>query len=158
MYDRYREACFSQKIFANGLNMGLPLQREQRSFIKYLLVEKCKPCEIYRRMYDLYREAYFSQRNLHKWVKHRFATTILIQKDSPWSGKTLTLQQKKKLWVQQSVKKVMLTIIWDIKRPITFDLLEKIRTANSASFCQPLRQNSPYLLNDPSLYIFVILL
>ena len=30
--------------------MGWPLQIEQRSFIKYLLAEKCKPCEIYRNL------------------------------------------------------------------------------------------------------------
>ena len=40
--------------------MGLPLQIEQRSVIKYLLAEKCDPCEIYRGMCDVYREACFS--------------------------------------------------------------------------------------------------
>ena len=64
-----------KNIFTNGLNMGWPLQIEQRSFIKYLLAEKSKPCEIYRRMYDLYREAYFSQKYLYKWAKHGLATT-----------------------------------------------------------------------------------
>ena len=62
MYDLYRKTCFSQKMFINGLNMGLPLLIEQRSFIKYLLAVKYKPCEIYRRMYDLYREACFSKK------------------------------------------------------------------------------------------------
>ena len=33
---------------------------EQRTVIKVLLAEKCKPCEIYRRMYDVYGEAGFS--------------------------------------------------------------------------------------------------
>ena len=33
---------------------------EQRSAIKFLLAEKCKACEIYRRMYDVNGEAYFS--------------------------------------------------------------------------------------------------
>ena len=54
--------------------MGLPLQIEQRSFIKYLLAEKCKLCEIYRRMCEGYREACFSQKKLYKWDKHGFAT------------------------------------------------------------------------------------
>ena len=45
------------KMFINELNMGLSLQIEQRSVIKYLLAEKCKPCEIYRRMCDVYVEA-----------------------------------------------------------------------------------------------------
>ena len=30
---------------------------EQRSVMKFLLAEKYKPCEIYRRMYDVYGEA-----------------------------------------------------------------------------------------------------
>ena len=51
-----------KKMFTNRRNMGLSLQIEQRSFIIYLLAEKCKPCEIYRRMFDVYREAYFSQK------------------------------------------------------------------------------------------------
>ena len=34
---------------------------EQTSVVIFLAVEKCKPSEIYRRMYDVYREACFSQ-------------------------------------------------------------------------------------------------
>ena len=33
---------------------------EQKSFIKCLHAEKCKPSEIYRKMSDVYGEAYFS--------------------------------------------------------------------------------------------------
>ena len=35
---------------------------EQRSVIKLLMVEKCKPCEIYRRMCDAFGEICFSQK------------------------------------------------------------------------------------------------
>ena len=35
---------------------------EQRSLIKFLLAEKCKPREIYRRICDVYGEACFSQK------------------------------------------------------------------------------------------------
>ena len=35
---------------------------EQRIGIKVLIYEKYKPCEIYRRMSDVYGEAYFSQK------------------------------------------------------------------------------------------------
>ena len=35
---------------------------EQMSFIKYLVVAKCKSCEIYRRMCDVYEEAYSPNR------------------------------------------------------------------------------------------------
>ena len=37
---------------------------EQRSVIKFLVVVKCKPCEIYRRMCDVYREAGLSQKKV----------------------------------------------------------------------------------------------
>ena len=47
------------------------------------------------------------------------------------------------------VKSVMLTVLWDTKRSINHDFLEKGSTANSDLFCQLLRQNSPDLLNDP---------
>ena len=33
---------------------------------------------------------------------------------------------KKKFWVQQTVK-VMLTVFWDIKGPMTLDLFEKVQ-------------------------------
>ena len=50
----------------------MPIFIEQSSGIKFLVAEKCKPCGIYRKMCDVYREAYFSQQNIYKWVKHGF--------------------------------------------------------------------------------------
>ena len=41
---------------------------EQRSVIQFLLAEKCKPCEINRRMY-MYKEACFSENKVYKWAK-----------------------------------------------------------------------------------------
>ena len=38
------------------------------------------------------------------------------------------------------------------KRPITVDFLEKGATVNSASYCQLLGENSPYLLNGSYIY------
>ena len=37
---------------------------EQRSVIKSLVSEKCKPCEIYGRIYDVYRATCFSKKYL----------------------------------------------------------------------------------------------
>ena len=56
---------------------------EQRPVIKYLADEKCKSCEIYRRMCDAYGEEYFRNENVYKWVKYGFATTNMIWKNSP---------------------------------------------------------------------------
>ena len=56
---------------------------EQRSVIKFLLTEKCKPCEIYKKMCDGYKEACFSQdKNLYKLAKCEFGTTSLSLKDN----------------------------------------------------------------------------
>ena len=35
---------------------------EQRSVILFLVAEKCKQCEIYRRMYDVCGKAYFNKK------------------------------------------------------------------------------------------------
>ena len=45
---------------------------------------------------------------------------------------------KKKFWVQQLVKKVILTVFRDMKGPITINFPEKGTTVNSASYYQPL--------------------
>ena len=60
---------------------------EQRSVIRFMLAEKCKSCEIYRRMSDVYGETLFSQRNIQKCVKQGFATKSLSQKHSSRSEK-----------------------------------------------------------------------
>ena len=39
---------------------------EQKTVIEFLMAEKSKLCEIYRRMCDKYREACFNQKNLYK--------------------------------------------------------------------------------------------
>ena len=57
---------------------------EHRSAIKVLVVKKCKPRGIYRRMCDMYGEAYFSQKNVYKWVQHQFATTKSKRQSMEW--------------------------------------------------------------------------
>ena len=41
---------------------------QQRSIMKFLVADKYKPCEIYRRMYYVYGEACFSKINVYKVV------------------------------------------------------------------------------------------
>ena len=81
----------SQKIFLLRLFKIVANQTgcsrfEQRSFIKFLVAEKCKPCKIYRTMGDVYGEANFCQK-VYKYLqsKHGLANMTLNQKDSPWS-------------------------------------------------------------------------
>ena len=59
---------------------------EQRFAMKFLIAEKCKLCEIYKRIYDVYEKTCFSTKNIHKWAKHGFVTMSLSRKDSIQSG------------------------------------------------------------------------
>ena len=56
---------------------------EQKSIIKFVLTENCKPYEIYRRICDVYGEICFSQKNVYRWAKDGFAITCLSRKDRP---------------------------------------------------------------------------
>ena len=55
--------CF--EAIQNGEKSEFP-RPQQRSVINSEVVEKCKPYEIYRGMYDVHRKAYFSFKNLCK--------------------------------------------------------------------------------------------
>ena len=46
----------------------------------------------------------------------------------------------------------MVIVVCEMKGPITIDLLKKGAGINSASYCQLLMQNSPYLLNGPRIF------
>ena len=87
-------------------------------------------------MCDVYREASFDPKSVYKWDKHGVATSSLSRKGSQWSRKHMNSQVKKKFWEQQLVKKVMLTVIWNKKGPITIDFREKAATVNSTFYCQ----------------------
>ena len=45
-------------------------------------------------MYDVYREAYFSLKNMYKWAKYVFVILSLSWKESPWNGNTLSGKEK----------------------------------------------------------------
>ena len=86
---------------------------------------------------------------------HRATINSVIKRQSMEWKYTDSLR-KKKFWVQQSVKKVILTVFWDIKGFITIDFFEKVRLQTLL----PINnfsggQNSLYLLNDPSVYVYI---
>ena len=127
---------------------------EQRSVIKFLMAERCKVCEIYRRMCDVNWGACFSQKiitNGLTWVCH-FKPESKKRKSIEW--KHIGSSEKNKSWVPLSAKKVMLTIFWDMKGPIIIDFFEKGATVNSAFYRQFFRQSLLYLLHDLCIYIW----
>ena len=78
---------------------------EQRSVMKFLVVKKRKPCEIYRRICDVYGEGI-----VYNWTKNG---SVLKRQSMKWKH-TYSLV-KKKFWAQWPVKKVMLTVLISLK-------------------------------------------
>ena len=62
---------------------------------------------------------------------------------------------KKKFQAQLPVKKLMLTVFEGMKGSINSDLLEKVAIVNNASYCQFLWLNSPTLLNEFSVRVYI---
>ena len=77
---------------------------EQRSVIKFSVAEKCKLCEIYWRMCDAYREAYFSQKRFRNCLnmglpQRTWSENALVKKKFHY---WMTLEQKKNFSYQNS--------------------------------------------------------
>ena len=64
---------------------------DQKSVTKFLLAEKCKLFEIYRKFTMCTEKHVFVKKNVYEWAKQRFTTMSLNRKGCPWSGNTLTL-------------------------------------------------------------------
>ena len=93
-------------------------------------------------MSDVYGEAYFVEiiftngwlRWLRAWVEN-----------TDYRLETYLPPVKKKFLEQRSVKKVILTVFWNMKEPITLDFLEKkVATINKAFYCLFLRTPLPH--------------
>ena len=98
----------AKKIFLRLFKIvGNQTVLEQRSVIKFWMA-KCKPCEIYR-ICNVYRKAFFSKKE--KIFTNRLNLDLLR-----WARTETHSPIKKMFQVQQSVKKVMLTIFRGIKR------------------------------------------
>ena len=98
----------------------------------------------------------FSNKKLYKYIKHVFSTTRLRWKDSI-ECKHTDSPVKKRFLVQQSVKKVMPTVFWKIKRFMTIDFIKKRVIVNSDSSCQLYRQYFTLFIEWPlSIDIFKV--
>ena len=127
---------------------------KQRFIIKPLITEKCKLCEIYRRMCNIYGESCFS-------IKKKFTNELkIVLPLQAWVEKTAHKVEthwffiKEEVRVQWSIKNVMSIVFCDLKVLIIIDFLGKGVTVNNALYW--LRQNSPYLLNDLGVYVYDI--
>ena len=134
---------FILRLFKMVANQTDSFWIEQIFVTTFLVAEKCKSGKIYSRMYYVYGKACFSQ----KVFTSRLNMVCHFMPDLKrqfMERKHTDSPLKKIFHVQQSVKKVMLTVFLDMRDPITIDFLEKGETVNSASYCWLLRQKSPY--------------
>ena len=104
--------------------------------MKFLMAEKCKLCEIGRKTCYVYEEACFSQMG-YLWICHY--EPVLKRPSIEW--KHTVSPVKKMSQAQLSIKKVMLTVLWDTKKLIIHYFPEKVAIVNNAPYFQPIRQN-----------------
>ena len=72
---------FALKRFKVEANQPECSRLEQRSIINVLVAEKCKPCEIYRRMCNVYGEVRFNNfTNSHFLLNHRSISWIFLRR------------------------------------------------------------------------------
>ena len=76
IYFNFVEKYFQAML--NGIKSVYSTQK-QRSVIKFLVAEKCKPCEIYRRMCDAYGEACFSHKKITNEIKMSLLLWVIRQ-------------------------------------------------------------------------------
>ena len=111
--------------------------------------EKWKKGEFYRRMCNVLGEPCLSKISFIKttetWVCHNKPES----KRYSMKCKRADSLVNKKFLDHRTLKRVLLTVLWDMNGLITFDLFEKGATVNSASYYQLLRKKSPYLLKWP---------
>ena len=132
----YAKICFDS--IKNGERSECS-KLEQRSVIKFLLAEKCKPYEFTEECV-MFGETCFS--------KNIFTNRLNMYLSPQVWVKDIDSLVKKKFRIYWSLKKVILTVFWNMKRVIAIDFLEK-RCNCKRRFLLPLiRQNSSYLLNN----------
>ena len=119
---------------------------EQKSVIKYF-IEKCKPCEIYRKMDDVYKETCFSQKkNLYKKAKYKFSSNLILsQKNNQQSESTLSNKEKVPGTTVSKEGHVDRLLRHERQYHCWFPWKKKKgATVNRASNCQFVSQNSSY--------------
>ena len=68
---------FVLRLFKMVANRAEYSKLEQKSVIKVLVAEKCKPWEIYKKLWDVYRETSFSKKK--KKAKMGFSQQALVK-------------------------------------------------------------------------------
>ena len=111
---------------------------EQKSVINFLVAENFKPCEIYKRMCIVNEKTCLSQKCLQKskvWVCYYKPKA----KRESMGWKQIDPRVMKMFPALWSIKKIMLTVLMNIKGPITINFIEKVARVNITSYCHFLK-------------------
>ena len=126
LYDK--NPFYLAKMFFEAIQNGSKHEYsrlEQRSIIKFFLEEKCKPCEMYRRMCDVYGKACFNSRILTNELNMGLPLGTCAEK-TVHEVKTYWHSGKVKVSAAVPVRRDMLAVFWDMKETNTIDFLEKV--------------------------------
>ena len=146
LFQSHRNIC-SEAIQNGSTSEGSKLKR--KSVIKFLEAVKCKPCEIYRRICDVHREACFSQKMFTNQLNMGLPLWTRVDKtvhrvEAHWLSIKKKFHPQSRLYWQSSGT-------WN--NP---SLLISFKNVwHSASYCQLLWQNSSSLLNDTCVNIYI---
>ena len=89
-YDFNTTKTFLLRWFKMSANQTLCFRIKQRSAIKFWVSEKCKQCELYKRMWDLYGKACFSKKIFTKWLNMGLPGEAWVKK---------TVHEREKHWL-----------------------------------------------------------
>ena len=106
---------------------------EQKSLIKLLVTEKWKPCEIYRRIGDVYGETCFR-------LNMGLPLQAQVEKTVHWVETYWFSYKENVPGTAVNKEGLAVTDLWDMKGPDTIDFLKNGATVNSSYYCQIRRQ------------------
>ena len=110
----------------------------------YDQAEKCEPREIYRKMCEVYREAYFFPKSFHKYFNMGLPLRAWVEK-TVLRVETHRLPGKENL-PGAALSKNVSFLEYERTYPSWF-LVQGV-IVNNATYWQLFKQNSPYLLDD----------
>ena len=118
------------RLFKMVANQRECFTLEQRYLIKFVVAEKCQQWGIHWKMCDVNGASCLSKKKMFSngWTGIWFGGHYPKKRSIQWVH--IDPAVKKKFLAQQSVKKVMFSVFWDMKWNITIYFLEKDTTVN----------------------------
>lgn len=119
--------CFCQKLVSNMECHQHIVQ--QRSVIRFLVLEGVKGSEICRRLKTVYGEHVLSDSTIYEWIA-KFKRGESSVNDAPRAGRPISA----------TTETTTLTCFWDHKGPLLVEFLEPGTTINAERYCKTLQK------------------